>query len=147
VPPKLAIMDDMGPSYKQVYMQQRLAVGEHLYDVKNMQRFYENDNITTQFLHSMWTQPYEKNMIEEVLQKRVMNGSVVPLIDKPKHDTIIEKAALLVDVFYNGDKLTPYEIELERMYVDAKLTKHQEYKKRKVQRFKVKWTVSDLNRH
>jgi len=50
-------------------------------------------------------------------------------------------------VFNNGEKLTPYEVELERMYIDAKLTKHGEYKKRKVNRFKVKWTVSDLNRH
>ena len=95
----------------------------------------------------MWTQPYEKNMIEEVLKKRVMNGSVVSLIDKPKHDAITESSSALVNVFYNGDLLTPYEIELERMYIDAKLTKHHEYKKRKVTRFKVKWTVSDLNRH
>lgn len=140
-------MDDMGADYSQIYMQQRLVPGEYLYDIKNMQRFYESDNITTQFLHSMWTQPYEKNMIEEILKKRVMNGSVVPLIDKPKHEAIVEKTEALFDVFHNGDKLSPYEIELERMYVDAKLTKHHEYKKRKVMRYKVKWTVSDLNRH
>lgn len=47
----------------------------------------------------MWTQPYEKNMIEEILKKRVMNGSVVPLIDKPKHEAIVEKTEALFDVF------------------------------------------------
>jgi hypothetical protein len=86
-------------------------------------------------------------MIEEILKKRVMNGSVVSLIDKPKHDQLVDQTSAHADVFYNGDKLTPYEIELERMYIDAKLTKHNEYKKRKVMRYKVKWTVSDLNCH
>jgi hypothetical protein len=95
----------------------------------------------------MWTQDYEKPMIEEILKKRIMNGSVVSLIDKTKHDQLTEQTAALANIFYNGDPLTPYEIELERMYIDAKLTKHNEYKKRKVNRFKVKWTISDLNCH
>jgi hypothetical protein len=86
-------------------------------------------------------------MIEEILKKRVMNGSVVPLLDKAKHDQLVAKTNDLVDLFHNGEKLSPYELELERMYMDGKLTKHVEYKKRKVTRFKVKWTVSDLNRH
>jgi hypothetical protein len=51
-----------------------------------MERFYASDNITSQFLHAMWTQDYEKPMIEEILKKRIMNGSVVSLIDKPKYD-------------------------------------------------------------
>lgn len=86
-------------------------------------------------------------MIEEILKKRVMNGSVVSLLDKPKHDEICKETEDHADIFYNGQPLTSFELELERMYVDAKLTKHNEYKRRKVQRFKVKWTVSDLNRH
>lgn len=86
-------------------------------------------------------------MIEEILKKRVMNGSVVALLDKPKHDEICSKTAAMFDIFYNGEPLTPFEIELERMYIDAKLTKHNEYKRRKIHRFKVKWIMSDLNRH
>jgi hypothetical protein len=95
----------------------------------------------------MWTQDYEKNMIEEILKKRVMNGSVVSLLDKPNHDEICSKTAALYDIFYNGDPLTPFELELERIYIDAKLSKHNEYKRRAVHRYKVKWTISDLNRH
>lgn len=140
-------MDDMGPEYATVYRQQRLVPGEQLYDLKTMERFYSSDNITTQFLYAMWTQDYEKPMIEEILKKRIMNGSVVSLIDKPKHDQLTEQTAALADVFYNGEQLTPYETELERIYIDAKLTKHNEYKKRKVNRFKVRWTISDLNCH
>jgi len=81
------------------------------------------------------------------MKKRVMNGSVVPLLEKPKHDQIHAKTATFLDIFNNGDKLTPFEKELERMYIDAKLSKHLEYKKRKITRYKVKWTISDLNLH
>lgn len=81
------------------------------------------------------------------MKKKIMNGSVVPLLDKIKHDQIEEQTAALFEIFHNGDKLTPYEKEIERMYIDAKLIKHLEYKKRSAKRFEVKWTVSDLNRH
>jgi hypothetical protein len=47
VPAKIAIIDDMGAEYAQVYTQQRLAPGKFLYDVKTMTKFYESDNITT----------------------------------------------------------------------------------------------------
>lgn len=67
VPPKVAIMEDMGPAYRHVYYQQRLAPGEVLYDEKTMKRMYESDAVGAPFLHSMWCEPYEKNMIEEAL--------------------------------------------------------------------------------
>ena len=31
------------------------------------------------------------------------------------------------NVFYYGDKLTPYEVDVERMYISAKLEKKQTY--------------------
>ena len=75
-----------------------------------------------------------------------MNGSVVPILEKPNHDSISEKCGALVDVFYRGDKLSPLELDIERMYIAEKLEKHQNYQKRKSFRYKVKWTVSDFNR-
>lgn len=39
-------------------------------------------------------------MYEAIMQKQVMNGSVVPLIDKPKHDEIVDKAKNLSKMFY-----------------------------------------------
>ena len=76
-----------------------------------------------------------------------MNGSVVSLLDKPKHDQIVAQTEAYADIFYNGEPLTNFELEVERMYVDAKLSKHNEYKRRRASRFKVKWTITDLNRH
>jgi len=47
VPPKIAIMDDLGQTYESVYRTQKLPPGEFQYDIKTMQRFYESDNINT----------------------------------------------------------------------------------------------------
>ena len=47
VPAKIAISPDMGPSYRHVYYQQRIAYGETLYEEKHMKRLYETDAINT----------------------------------------------------------------------------------------------------
>lgn len=51
------------------------------------------------------------------MQKRVMNGSVVPLLEKPKHDAIVEKTDKLHQVFYEGDKLSSLELDIEKQYL------------------------------
>ena len=56
-----------------------------------------------------------------------MNGSVVPILEKPKHDAIMTKSNELLDIFYRGDKLSPLELDIERMYISEKLEKHQNY--------------------
>lgn len=76
-----------------------------------------------------------------------MNGSVVSLLDKPKHDKIRDKIDKLMKVFYDGDALTDFEIDIERMYVSAKLEKQTSYAKRKSLRYKVRWSITDLNRY
>jgi hypothetical protein len=42
-----------------------------------------------------------------------MNGSVVPLIEKPRHDEIKQKVNKLIDIYYRGDKKTDLEEEIE----------------------------------
>lgn len=76
-----------------------------------------------------------------------MNGSVPSIIDKPKEDAIREKGDELRHTFYHGDRLTPLEYDIERMYISEKLQKHQNYKKKASFRYKVRWTASDLNRY
>ena len=76
-----------------------------------------------------------------------MNGSVVPLIEKVKHDSIAKKVKEWVKVFYVGDELTDFEREVERQYLFAKNQKVEKFKKRKSTRYKVRWTMSDLNRY
>ena len=81
------------------------------------------------------------------MQKRVMNGSVVPMIEKPKQDKINEDLKKWTDMFYVGEKLTDYELDVERQYLSKKYLKHINFSKRKSSRYKVRWTVSDLNRY
>ena len=86
-------------------------------------------------------------MNEAILQKVILNGSVVPMIDKAKHDQIKAKVKKIQSIFYNGDPLTDLEVDIERMYINDKSEKVTAYGKRKSLRYKVRWTISDLNRH
>ena len=85
-----------------------------MYDAKHLERLYDSENFNTQFLHSIYFEDYEKNMYAEAMQKRVMNGSVVPLLEKPKHDQILKQLNKLIKVFYKGDELSPLELDIER---------------------------------
>lgn len=98
-------------------------------------------------MQSVVCEEYEKQLFDAITQKVVMNGSVVPLIEKAKHDAIKGKVSALHSLFYNGDPLTALEQDIERMYVNDKAEKMAAYSKRKSLRYKVRWTVSDLNKH
>lgn len=101
--------------------------GEVLYDEKHLQRLCDADDYNSQYIHSIFCQEYEKNMLDAITQKQIMNGSVPSILDKPKHDQIKKKVADLIDIFYNGDKLTKLELDIERMYISEKLDKHTMY--------------------
>ena len=117
-------MDDMGESYRHIYYQQRLVFGEYLYDETRLEKLYKANNLNTTFLHSIYTEDYEKPVIEQCMQKMVMNGSVVPMIEKPKQDEIREKVKEWRHIFYDGERLSMYETDLERLYVQEKQVKN-----------------------
>jgi len=81
------------------------------------------------------------------MQKRVMNGSVVPMLEKPKHDAIVNKIDKMLDTFYNGDKLTDLELDIERQYLAVKYQKMSAYSEKTLSKNKTVWTISDLNRY
>jgi hypothetical protein len=62
----------------------------------------------------------------------------VEITDSPLYLIPIALPLLMIMVFF--------ELDIERMYISEKLEKHHNHKKRKSYRYKVKWTVSDLNR-
>ena len=92
----------MGEDYRHVYYQQRLAPGESLYETKHMQRLYDQDAVNSQFIHSMVCEDYEKNMIDEILQKRIMNGSVVSSLDAGNQLKLREQTDYWNKIFYEG---------------------------------------------
>jgi hypothetical protein len=79
----------------------------------------------------MVCEDYEKNLIEEILQKRIMNGSVPSSLDEKTHAEIKEKTEYWSKVFYEGLPLSDFEIDVQRMYLSGKVLKHTKYEKRK----------------
>ena len=53
-----------------------------------------------------------------------MNGSVPSIFDLKEQERVDNEAAALINTFYNGEKLTPLEYDIERMYISEKLDKH-----------------------
>lgn len=86
-------------------------------------------------------------MYEQAMQKKVMNGSVVPMLDKPKHDKIEADLNKWFKTFYHGDELRPIEQDIESQYLAQKYQKMTAYKEKSLTKNKTKWTVSDLNRY
>ena len=74
--------------YANIYYQQRLVPLEMLYEERHLQRLYDTDGVNSQFVQSVLCEEYEKQMNEAILQKVVMNGHVVPMEEKAKHDEI-----------------------------------------------------------
>jgi hypothetical protein len=76
-----------------------------------------------------------------------MNGSVPSSSDLTAHNELRRQVKQWKKVFYYGDELSPLELDIERMYLQKKIDKHASYEKRKSMRFKVRWTISDLNKY
>jgi len=76
-----------------------------------------------------------------------MNGAVVPLLDKPKHQEIEAKLKKMFATFYYGDELSDLEMDIEKQYLGEKLQKATRYTDRKTVGNKTRWTISDLNRY
>jgi len=86
------------------------------------------------------------NLYEAYHKKILMNGQVVSWGDYNEFVKLKQKADDIFDIFYNGEKLTGFERDLERRYLAKKLEKVQNYSKVKSIRYKVRWTLSDINR-
>ena len=59
-----------------------------------------------------------------------MNGSVVPMLEKSKHDEIESQLSKHFKTFYVGDELTELEKDIERQYITEKFIKHTQYQNR-----------------
>ena len=57
-------MKDMGQDYRTTYYQQRMVPGELLYEEEHMKRLYDQDTVNSQYIHSVFCEEYEKNMLE-----------------------------------------------------------------------------------
>jgi hypothetical protein len=143
--PKIEILPTMQGYRDSLYLQ-KLVPMERLLTEQHMVRMFEFDNINSQYLMTTVCEEYEKNLYEAYAKKVLMNGQVVKLGDYNEFVNIKKKADDLFDIFYNGERLTSFEEEIERKYIGEKFIKMSKAKKNKSQRYKVRWTLSDINR-
>lgn len=143
--PKIEILPTLQAYRDSLYLQ-RLVPLERLLSEHHMVRAYESDSMTSQYVMTIFCEEYEKNLYEAYHKKVLMNGQVVGLGEYNDHEAVKQKADELFDIFYNGEKLTPFERDIERRYLATKLEKMSKYKKNKSERYKVRWTLSDINR-
>lgn len=80
-------------------------------------------NTDTGYWISCFFEEYEKNVIDALLEKVLISGRVVNLDDIEEFDKLRKKANDLYRIFYEGDRLTPFEREIERMYLLLKQEK------------------------
>ncbi len=143
--PKIEILPTMKAYRDSLYLQ-KLVPMERLLTEQHMIRAYESDSTNSQYIMTIFCEEYEKNLYEAYQKNVLMNGQVVSIADYNEHEGIKKKADELFDIFYNGDKLTGFERDIERRYLAAKLEKMTKHKKNRSDRYKVRWTLSDINR-
>ena len=143
--PKIEIMPTMKGYEDSLYLQKLVPI-ERLLTESHMIRMYDYDNLNSQYIITLFAEEYEKNLFEAYHKKILMNGQVPSLGDYNEYIALKKKADSIFDIFYNGDKLTPFERDIERRYIAAKFEKINKYKKNRSERYKVRWTLSDINR-
>lgn len=132
--------------YKDSLYLQKLVPIDRLLTERHMTRMYSHDAINSQYIMTIFCEEYEKNLYEAYAQKVLMNGQVVQWGDYNEYINVKKQADDLFDIFYNGEKLTSFERDIERKYLARKHDKLQKYGKAKSNRYKVRWTLSDINR-
>lgn len=80
-------------------------------------------NIDTAYWISIFFEDYEKNMLDGMTDKLIICGRVPALDDMDNYNKLAEKVNGLIKTFYMGEELSPYEREIERMYLILKQRK------------------------
>jgi hypothetical protein len=103
-----------------------------------MQRLYDSGDINSQYIMSLFSEEYEKNVYDAYVNKVLLNGQVVSLGDYNEYVGTKKTCDKLVKIFYQGEELTEFELDLEKIYLAEKLTKHMKYKRRPVRMIEIK---------
>jgi hypothetical protein len=91
-----------------------------LYELDQIKYMKSIGNIDTAYWISCFFEDYEKNVIDSALEKVIISGRVVHSEDKILYDELKNKIESLMKIFYEGDLMTPFEREIERMYLMMK---------------------------
>lgn len=81
---------------------------------------FELDKVDSAYIISRFCEEFEKNMFDEFLSKIPISGYYPSIDEYDYFDKLRSKVNDYIDIFYNGDKLSKFEREIERAYLVLK---------------------------
>lgn len=127
IPPKIKILPkDLNNTLKDYHNSFYIQKTYPLYtllDLSYLKQMHNLNIIDSGYILSRFCEDGEKNMIDAIYEKVLVCGRVEFLEDYEFFENIRKECKRLVDVFYNGDKLSPFEREIERAYLHLKREK------------------------
>jgi len=119
IEPKIKIINTV-PSYHNDFYIQTTYPLYNLYDLTHMKYLHNLKIYETGYIISRFFEEYEKPMLDAMLSKILINGRVPFIEDMAEFSKNKELVDSLIYKFYNGDKLSAFEREIERAYVYIK---------------------------
>jgi hypothetical protein len=126
IEPKIKILKDVESTLKYYHNTFYIQKGYPLYNLlpySYMKHLHEIKVLDSGYIISRFSEEYEKPMIDAALTKILCCGRVEYLEDIDYFTKIRKNVSDLINIFYNGEKLSPFEREIERAYLAVKRNK------------------------
>jgi hypothetical protein len=117
--PKIKIINPI-PTYHDTFYTQKTYPIYNLYDTNHLKYLHNLKIFETGYFISRFFEEYEKPMYDAMLDKLIICGRVPFMDDLSEYNEIKVKIDTLINKFYNGDELSPFEREIERAYLYIK---------------------------
>lgn len=131
VEPKIYVIKPL-QSIAETLKTQKTVNFTQLLDNDRLNKIFKTESIDTKYIMSICLEPYFKAVLDQYLQKVLVNGRTIPLNDLKKYEVIKKKVLNLFRMFFYGDQITLYERQIEKKYLAEKQKKWYRYLNRKV---------------
>ena len=154
ISPKIKVLKDMNNvlrDYHNSFYVQITYPTYNLFDLDYLRYMQAHKIIDSGYIISRFFEEYEKPMYDAMLTKFLINGRVEFMEDRELFYNYRQEINKLIKVFYDGDKLSYLEREIERAYLILKQSKNYELVNKYVNNPKLKkeecvLTFSELNK-
>ena len=102
---------------------QKLVNLTNLLNEERLLSLSKSDFIDSKYIMSVCCEQHLKPMLDQYLQKVLLNGQTVPMNEYQKYMLIKYKLLALYRVFFYGDPITLYERQIEKKYLAEKQQK------------------------
>ena len=119
-------------SIEEALKTQKLVNCSSLLNNERLIHLSKNEFIDTRYIMSVCCENYFKTMLDQYLQKVLVNGMEIPMNEYKKYSQLKSKVLGLYRVFFYGDRISIYERKIERKYLADKQNKWYRYLSNKV---------------